>query len=106
VPEVLLAAVLEDVVLAGNVEHLTGLGALERLGDRVEGAGLLSVGYVARVDEELGRGRQRVDTRDGFAERGHRLRVGRALEADVRVADLREAEAPGRRRLGGLAEPG
>ena len=49
---VLLASIGKDVVLARYVEDPLGLGTLECLGDGVEGARLLRVGDVTRVDDE------------------------------------------------------
>src|SRR5439155_1349626 len=70
-----------------------------RLRERVEGAGLLSVGQVARVQHERRTRHMHVESRDGVAQRAQRVLVGLAAEADVRVADLSEREvgAGGRR---------
>src|SRR5262249_13355888 len=100
--QIFRAAVEKDVVLARHVEHALGLHGLEHLGERIEGARLLAVGLVARVDHEARRGPQRVAAIEQRLERRRRVAVRLALEADVRVADLHEAEAAGRgvRRFG------
>src|SRR5947209_3366792 len=94
-----LAAIDGHVVLAGDVDDLLRPHGLQRLRERVEGAGLLSVGQVARVQHERRTRLERVEARDGVAQRAHRVLVGLAAEADVRVADLSEREvgAGGRR---------
>ena len=102
--EVFLAAVEEDVVLTGHVEHALGLHALEHLRHRVERPRLLGVREIARVKDEGRRCRQRVDPRDRLAERRRHVFVRLALEADVGVADLDEAEVAPGGRLGGLCE--
>ena len=103
--QVFLAAVGEDVVLARDVEHSADPDALERLGERVEGAGFLTVSQISGVQHELGRGPQRVDAVDGLLQASQHVLVGLAVESDVGVADLDEAEvAANRRRLGGLCE--
>ena len=94
-PQVFLAAVEKDVVLAGHVERALRLHALEQLGHRVEGPRFLTMGLIAGVQHE-GRARgQRVHAVDDLLERGRGVRVGLALEPDVRVADLHEAEGAG-----------
>src|SRR6266542_3180723 len=95
--EVLLATVEEDVVLPRQIEHALGPDPLEDLGDRLEGARLLTVGLIAGVQDEGGRGVERVDPLDDLLQRRRRVLVGFALEAHVRVADLHEAEATRRR---------
>ncbi len=90
--EILLAAVREDVVLARNVEGPIDLGPFDPFRDRVEGAGFLGVSDVAGVDDEGGCGVQRFDPGQRLLEGAERILVGFALEADVRVTDLDEAE--------------
>ena len=46
-PQVLLPVVREDVVFAGDVEDLAGLGDLEHLGDGVVFHGLGKMGQIA-----------------------------------------------------------
>src|SRR5262245_39982270 len=93
--EVFLAAVQEDVVLAWQIETVLGLQPLEDLGDGVEGAGLLAVRLIARVEHERRRGLERVDSLHDLLEGRRRVAVGLALETDVRVADLGKAKALG-----------
>ncbi len=50
--EKLLAAIGKDIVLARHVEDLAGLNAIERLGEGIEGAGLLAMGEVAGVQQK------------------------------------------------------
>src|SRR6266436_3814192 len=90
--EILLTAVREDVVLARNVEGPIDLGPFDPFRDRVEGAGFLGVSDVAGVDDEGGCGVQRFDPGQRLLEGAERILVGFALEADVRVTDLDEAE--------------
>ena len=94
--EILLPAVGEDVVLAGHVEDTARPDALEVLGDRVERAGLLRMREVPSMEHEGWLGRQRVDLRDRLLHRADHVLVRLALEADVGVADLNEAEVTGR----------
>jgi hypothetical protein len=99
--QVLGAAVREHVVLSRDVEGPLDAGALERLAHRVERARLLGVGDVAGVDQEGRLGVERLDARDRGLEGAQRVGIRRALEPDVGVADLDEAEAlPGPFRLG------
>ena len=104
--QILLPAVGEDVVLARYVEDPLRLGALERFAHGVEGARLLRVGEVARMNDEGRRRLDRLDARNRLLECAERILVGLALEADVRIADLDEAEAAGGVRAGrrGLTE--
>src|SRR5262249_1469907 len=95
--QIFLAAVQEDVVLARHVEHALGLHRLEHLRDRVDGAGLLAVRLIPRAEDEGRGGFERVDAVDQLLQGRGRIAVGLALEADVRVADLHEAEAAGYR---------
>src|SRR4030095_6678574 len=68
--------------------------ALQDLRDRIEGARLLPVRLIACMKHER-RGRpQPIHTVDDLLEGGGGVLVRLALEADVRVADLYEGEAP------------
>ena len=104
--QVLLSAVREDVVLARYIEHPLCLGTLERFAHGVEGARLLRVSEVARMNDESRRRIDRFDARNRLLERAERILVRLALEADVGIADLDKAEAAGGVRAGrrGLTE--
>src|ERR1043166_4389899 len=94
--EELRAVVCENVVLAGDVEDLAGPRALQDLRQRVELFGLREVCEIARVQEEGGRLRERVDLVNHFLERARDVLVRLLLEADVRVAQLHEGERAAR----------
>src|SRR4030095_11733449 len=80
---------------SGHRGRALGFEPLEDLGDGVEGAGLLAVRLVAGVEHERRSGLECVDPVHDLLQRCGRVAVGLALEADVRVADLGEAEALG-----------
>src|SRR5262249_40088775 len=99
--EVFLATIEKDIVLAGDVDDALGLGPLENLADRVEGARLLAVGDIARVQDEGGRLGQGIDLGDRLLEAHRPVRSDLPLETDVRIADLNEGEVA-RGGVGGL----
>src|SRR5512132_3044879 len=106
--EVTSRAVVEHVVLAGDVVDTLDLDVLEKLGGGVELLGLGQVGNVAGVNDEGRPRRYRIDLLDGAADGAGDVRVGFPLEADVAIAQLDEGEAAGRgfRSLGLADEAG
>src|SRR5205823_7439097 len=86
--EIFRAAVEEDVVLTGHVEHALGLHGLEHLRERIEGAGFLAVGLIARVQDEGRRRAQRVDPIEQLLERRRRVAVGLALRSEEHTSEL------------------
>ena len=90
----LAVALIEHVVLAGDIEHrqtrlvddLLGVVEFVRLGELAD---------VARVHDERGLLRQRADACDGFPKAGPGVRIRRLVEADVTVAHLDESQARG-----------
>src|SRR6185312_4122402 len=92
--EELRAVVADHVVLARHVEHLA-LAGTRLLHEPLHGGERVlprQVGEVAGVQYKIRAHRQRVDLGQRRAERGRRVRVRREVEADVRIADLGEAE--------------
>ncbi len=96
------AVVAQDVVLAGHVKHLRGLGGGEHLRHRVELVGLREVAYVARVEDELRRLGEGVDPVDRLLKGANDIGVGGLVESDVGIADLDEIQFRGgeRARIG------
>src|SRR6476620_368703 len=90
--EIGLAQVLvDDVMLAGNVVNIE-LGLTDQLIGIVEFVGLGEMGDIAGMDNE-GRVRlQFFDLTDGLAKRAERIRIGRFIEADMAVANMRKGE--------------
>ena len=87
----LAQALVDDVMLAGNVVNVE-LGLTDQLVGIVEFVGLGEMGDIAGMDHE-GRARlQRLDLADGLAKRAERIRIGRFIEADMAVADMRKGE--------------
>ena len=78
-------------MFAGDVVHVE-CGLADELVGIVELVRLREMGDVAGVDHEGGLRRHRFDLGDGFAQRAERVGVGRLVEADVAVADLKEGE--------------
>jgi hypothetical protein len=95
-------AVVEHVMLAGDVVDAIDLELFEQLRRIVEFLRLGQVGDVAGVDDEGRPDRQGIDHLDGAADGARNVGVGFAFEAEMSVADLHEREAAGRdvRRLG------
>jgi hypothetical protein len=90
--QVLLAVVADDIVLAGNIEDLAGLGCFEQLIQRVEFLRFRKMRQVASVQYEIRRGGEGIDLGNGLLQGGNYIRVGRLVKTDVAVADLDEAE--------------
>ena len=68
------------------------LGLTDQLVGIVEFVGLGEMGDIAGMDHE---GRVRLeflDLADGLAKRAERIRIGRFIEADMAVADMRKGE--------------
>src|SRR5262249_29785091 len=84
----------KDVMLAGHVKDLARLDIFEGLREGVEGARFLAMGEVPGVEEKGRRRLQRIDLGDGQVQRGHHVGIRRAFEADMRIANLYEAEIP------------
>ena len=107
---VLLPRVVDRVVFAGHGEDMRRLQAAQHLLHLVELAGGGQVGEVAGVDDEIRCVAEVVDLVDRVAERAGDVRVGRAGEADVAVADLSEPQrgpdvsALGRRGAGDMGD--
>jgi hypothetical protein len=82
-------ALVEHVVLAGNVVHVEprlrddaiGIVEFRRLGE---------VGDIASVNDEGRLDRKRIDLVHRFLERAERIGVRRLVESDMAVADLQE----------------
>src|SRR6185437_16802404 len=85
------AIVVENVVLAGDVENLFRANLFERLLRSVELYGLGKLRYVAGVQHKCRRRRQRVNFGDGLAQRAHNIGIRGLVEANVTVADLHES---------------
>ena len=62
------------------------------------GAALLAMGEVPGVQEKGWRRLERIDLSDSQLQCAHHVRIGRALEADMGVADLHESKIPARPR--------
>src|ERR1043166_9188892 len=91
--QVASAVVGRHVVLAGHVEDAIALDALEHLARRIEFVGFGELRDVARVQDERGTLRKRVELGHGFLQRRRYVLVRVLAEADVAVADLREEDA-------------
>ena len=97
--QVQLAAVADDIVFAGDIEHLPRprLRAFEDLIHGVELVCLGKLAQVARVQDEGGRRRQGVDLGDGLLKGADDVFVGGLVEPDVAVTDLDEVPVLARR---------
>src|SRR5262249_37478036 len=87
---ILRAVVVENVVFPRHIKHLARLAALQDLLKRVEFLGLSQVREVAGVEHEGGTVWERVDLRDGLAQRAHDVFVCILVKTDMAVADLNE----------------
>ena len=106
---VFLAGVVDRVVFAGHGEDVRGVQPGQHLLDLVELVGCGQMGQVAGVDHEVRGVPEAVDLVDRLGEGAGNVRVGGALEADVAVADLGEAQGRsglGVRRAGGAGDMG
>ena len=84
-------------MLAGHEQHAVGAQLAQHLVRRVELVGLRELRDIAGVQHERGALGERVEARDGLAQRAGHVVVRVLVEADVAVADLREQEAARRR---------
>src|SRR5580693_2016506 len=89
--QILLAIVTGRVVLAGHIEDLLRLCALQYPVHSVKLRRLRQVAQVAGVDDEFGLDHKRVDFLDSRLQRAIYIRIGWFVEADMAVADLNEA---------------
>src|SRR6476660_10356154 len=87
----LAQALVDDVMLAGNVVNVE-LGLTDQLAGIVEFVGLGEMGDIAGMDHEGRVCLQFLDLPDGLAKRAKRIRIGRFIEADMAVADMRKGE--------------
>src|SRR5690349_14023758 len=86
--------IVEQVMLAGDIKD--GQTCLpDQLIGIVEFLVLGQVADIARVDHEAGLHRQQLDPVDRLAECRERIRIGRLVETDMAVADLKEGERCG-----------
>ena len=89
--EIDLAIVVENVVLAGHVMHIEPRLADDLVGG-IELGRLRKMADVARMDHEGGLRRQGIHLGDRLDERSVGIGIGGLVEADVAVAELKEAE--------------
>src|SRR5580704_7468002 len=89
---ILFSVVVQHVVLARNIENLFGTNALECLIERIEFRWLREVAQIARVKDKRRWLVESVNLRNGFAQRGSDVRVGRFVEANMTVANLDETQ--------------
>src|SRR5205814_4582684 len=98
--EILFAVVVQDIVLARDVEDAARLTILQNLLQRVELLWLGEMRQVAGVENEIRRRRQRVDLGHRFLQGAEHILVSLLVETNVAVADLHEGEiSAGLRRL-------
>ncbi len=93
-PQILLAVIVKNIVLARHEEYLSHLRASQNLVHRVELRRLRQMTQIARVQNERRRCRQRVDPRDGFLQCANHVFVRFLAESNVAVADLDKAQGP------------
>src|SRR5271155_4710100 len=90
--EIALPIVVQDVVLAWNIEDILRRRALQNLLDAIELLGLREVADVPRVQQKLRRRGQRVDLVDSGFQRRCNIRIRRLVKTHMAVANLYEAQ--------------
>src|ERR1700683_459929 len=86
------AVVVQNVMLAGNVEDSIGFEALERFRERVELLRLGEVGQIAGGEDEGWGCGESIYLGDGFAQSCGDVGVGCLVETDMAIADLNETQ--------------
>ena len=97
-----LPAIIEHIVLSGNIENVLGPAALEHLIERVELLWLRQLRNISRVDKESRRSGHRVDAIERNLERRSDILVSIFVEPDMAVADLQKAKVGSRQWLPSL----
>ena len=97
---ILLPGVVGRIVFSRNGEHVRGVQPVEHLIHLIELRGRGQMREIAGVDHEVRPVTQAVDLSDRLGEGAGDIGIGRALEPDVAVADLGEAQVRARGRAG------
>src|SRR5262249_23598375 len=86
------AVVIQNVMLPGDEENV-GVQASENLVDHIELRRLRKVGYVAGVQDEFRRMRERLDSLHSGLKRSDHVGICRLVKTHVTIADLDEAQS-------------
>ncbi|SLE25133.1 Uncharacterised protein [Mycobacteroides abscessus subsp. massiliense] len=95
---ILLSSIIDRVMFSRNGEHVWSAQSGHHLLGLIELRVGSQVSEIAGMDHEIGRVPQIVDLIDRMTERIDHIRVGRAVESEMAVTDLGEAQRGARRR--------